>query len=150
MRSRFAPAATCALVLVSAGGALGQPSVTIGVDFRASLKDVDSTFRPPDTTGAVGPLHYVETLNGRYSVYCKSDGVRVQTDTLDGFWAAAGAPHSGAFSFDPRVQYDAASGRWFACSTDNGRGPNNFLVAVSNASDPTLGWVGHKIDADAD
>ncbi len=108
-----------------------------------------SGFIPPDTMGAAGPDQFVELLNGRYSVYRNTDGVRVQTSTLNDFWRNAGVVPTGSFAFDPRVIYDASSGHWFAASADNPGQPNNFLVAVSNSSDPTQGWKGFAIPSDS-
>ncbi len=109
-----------------------------------------SGFIPPDTMGAAGPDQFVELINGRYSVYRNTDGVRVQTSTLNDFWRNAGVTPAGSFAFDPRVLYDASSGRWFAASVDNpGNNPNNFLVAVSNSSDPTQGWKAFAIPSDS-
>jgi len=123
-------------------------ALQIGLSFTGSRFGVESTSFPPDTMGAVGPDHVVEILNGRYSVYRKSDGVRVQTSTLNQFWTGAGQAPTGS-SFDPRVLYDAASQRWFAVSVDNARAANNFLVAVSSSADPTQAWSAFKIDSDA-
>ncbi|MGZ8717224.1 MAG: hypothetical protein ACXWYO_08955, partial [Gaiellaceae bacterium] len=39
---------------------------------------------------------------------------------------------------DPRVLYDASSGRWFASISD--ADTDSVLLAVSRASDPTSGW----------
>ena len=68
------------------------------------------------------------------------------------FWSNAGVTPSGGYpsTFDPRVVYDPVSTRWFASSLDSGSGTtstfvNNFLLAVSNSSDPTAGWKGFKI-----
>jgi hypothetical protein len=108
-----------------------------------------SGFIPPDTMGAAGPNQFVELINGQYSVYRNTDGVRVQTSTLNDFWRNAGVVPTGSFAFDPRVIYDASSGHWFAASADNSGGPNNFLVAVSNSSDPTQGWKGFAIPSDS-
>jgi hypothetical protein len=104
----------------------------------------DSGFIPPDTMGAVGLNHIVELINGRYSVYRKHDGVRVQTNTLDQFWTDAGVSFQG-FTFDPRILYDPVSHRWFAASADNRFGANHFLLAVSKSADPTAGWLGLAI-----
>ena len=127
---------------------LAIPSVTqaltIDLSFTGSSLQT-SGFIPPDTMGAVGPDYFVELLNGRYTVYRNADGVPVQTSTLNDFWRAAGVVPAGGFAFDPRVTYDAASGRWFAASADNSGAPNNFLVAVSTSSDPTQGWKGFAI-----
>lgn len=123
-------------------------TITIGTNLTGSTLFIDSGFIPPDTMGAVGNDHFIELINGRYSVYRKSDGVRVQTSTLNDFWINASVTPAGSFAFDPRVVYDQASQRWFAASVDNAGNANNFLVAVSNSSDATAGWKGFAIDSD--
>src|SRR5689334_17286047 len=84
----------------------------IGRNFTSSTLGTDTGFIPPDTMGTVGGDYYVELINGRYSVYRKSDGARVQTSTLNAFFTSGGATTSS--SFDPRIVYDAFSKRWFA------------------------------------
>jgi hypothetical protein len=93
-------------------------TLTIGPNFTGSTL-FDSGSIPPDTMGGVGPDHIVELINGRYSVYRKQDGVRVQTSTLDQFWIDAGVSFQVFFTFDPRILYDLVSQRWFASSADN-------------------------------
>jgi hypothetical protein len=102
---------------------------------------------PPDTMGAVGPNHFVELLNGVYAVYDKAGNLAAPGRlSLNQFWTnAAVNPTNG--SFDPRILYDASSQRWFASSLDNQQNPNNLLVAVSNSSDPTMGWKGFSFQA---
>jgi hypothetical protein len=122
-------------------------TATIGANFIGSTNGVDSGFNPPDTDGVVGLNHFVELINGRFSVYNKSDGVRVQTSTLDAFWTAAGATTT--TSFDPRVVFDHATNRWFAAAVDNARAAaSSILLAVSDNADPTLGWTAFAVDAD--
>ena len=123
-------------------------ALNIDLSFTGSSL-LTSGFIPPDTMGAAGPDQFVELLNGRYSVYRNTDGVRVQTSTLNDFWRNAGVVPTGSFAFDPRVIYDASSSHWFAASADNPGQPNNFLVAVSNSSDPTQGWKGFAIPSDS-
>ena len=132
---------------------LGRPvsvaqALSIDLSFTGGSL-LTSNFIPPDTMGAVGPDHFVELLNGRYTVYRNADGVPVQTSTLNDFWRAAGVVPAGGFAFDPRVTYDASSRRWVAASVDNSGAPNNFLVAVSTSSDPTQGWKGFAISSDS-
>jgi hypothetical protein len=98
--------------------------------------------------GAVGPKHIVELINGRYTVYRKSDGVLLQTSSLNQFWTNAGVSFRKS-TFDPRILYDSFTRRWFAASVDNSSGDNSFLVAVSKSSDPTEGWLGFAIDSDS-
>jgi len=129
-----------------------MPSVVQALNIDLSFTGsslLTSGFIPPDTMGAAGPDHFVELLNGQYSAYRNADGARVQTSTLNAFWQNAGVVPAGSFAFDPRVTYDASSGRWFAASADNSGGPNNFLIAVSNSSDPTQGWKGFAIPSDS-
>ena len=123
-------------------------ALNIDLSFTGSSL-LTSGFIPPDTMGAAGPDHFVELLNGQYAVYRNTDGVRVQTSTLNDFWRNGGVVPTGSFAFDPRVTYDSSSGRWFAASVDNSSAPNNFLIAVSNSSDPTQGWKGFAIPSDS-
>jgi hypothetical protein len=138
-----------ATLLWIAGSEAAALSAEIGRDFTGRV--VLGSGAPPDTMGAVGEAHIVELLNGGFSVYDKQDGtLRERTSPLSAFWESAGVTPIGA-SFDPRVAYDPASQRWFAVAADGGPNyvSNNFLVAVSKTSDPTQGWSGFAIDADA-
>jgi hypothetical protein len=139
---------SCCLVVEKLEDRTVPANLVIGQNFAGS-NSTQSGFFPPDTMGAVGLAHFVELINGRYSVYRKSDGVEVQASSLDQFWVNSGVTVSGSFSFDPRIVFDHLSNRWFALACDNPGGLNNFLFAVSNTSDPTQGWRGFKIDSDA-
>jgi Bacterial cadherin-like domain len=121
----------------------GAPVVTIGANF-AGASYLDFGANPPDTNGAVGPNQFVELLNSVYRVYDKSGNV-LQQLYLNGFWQSAGVPQPNAF--DPRILYDPDSQHWFAAALDFS---GEFLLAVSNTSDPTQGWqaveLGHRED----
>ncbi len=120
----------------------------LGLNFTSSTRGIDSFFIPPDTMGGVGSDHIVELINGRYSVYDKSTGQKVQTSTLRQFWSNAGVNRFDIF--DPRVVYDPFSERWFAVSAaDRRSSASSFLIAASQTSDPTLGWTGFAIDGDS-
>jgi hypothetical protein len=137
------------LLALSLAAPVAALEVEIGLNFTATDISEAEFFIPPDSQLAVGEEHLVELLNGRYAVYRKSDGVLLQSDSLDGFWVEAGVFPDG-FSFDPRVLYDASSARWFAVSADGNPGvPNSFLVAVSKSSDPTAGWTGFAVPSDS-
>lgn len=140
-------ALTLATLGAGAGPAQAAPIATIGQNFTGSSLG-QSNFIPPDSMGAIGPDHFVELINGRYAVYDRDTGLTVQASSLNAFWNSAGSGHAGSFAFDPRIVYDKHSGRWFAAAVDNHSGNNNFLVAVSNTSDPTQGWRGFRIDSD--
>lgn len=106
-------------------------------------------FIPPDTTGAIGPNHFVEFTNGTYSVRSKTTGVLSQPATsFTTFWQNSGVTGlspagSGTGTTDPRVIYDPDSSRWFALGIDTPpSGANRYMVAVSKTTDPTAGWNG--------
>jgi hypothetical protein len=131
-----------------------QPVVAIGKNFTASTLGVDSSAVPPDSNGAVGPAHYVEFVNGRFSVFRKSDGVKVKTMTDLIFWSQAGVSIPGGWDVtDPRILFDPASQRWFCSQVDfDGTATvnsNRFLVGVSATADPTGTWKGVAIAGDA-
>ncbi|MEL7038578.1 MAG: hypothetical protein AAFO04_23635 [Cyanobacteria bacterium J06592_8] len=123
-------------------------NLSTGLNFTGSTYRVDSFFIPPDTMGSVGSDHIVELINGRYSVYDKVTGNRVQTSSLRQFWNDSGVNRFDIF--DPRIVYDPFSERWFAISAADRRSDiSSFLLAVSNTSNPTQGWTGFAIDGDS-
>jgi hypothetical protein len=170
-------------LLTSPSGPVLPGLLTIGLNFEGSQLNVDTTFIPPDTMGAVGPDYIVELINGRFDVYDKTTGNQVDTSSLDGFWTnvvgvtipnfndvcsggtctvsgktcATSSDCDRNFTYDPRIVYDPASGRWFAVSLDGtnpANGNNNIYVAVSNTDDPRSiaagggGWQGFRFVAD--
>jgi len=143
--------------VLAAGFALGLAALPArGLSLETGLNFTGQTYRqngfrlPPDTMGAVGRDHVVELLNSGYAVYRKSDGVRVASASLDGFWNQAGV--SGGGAFDPRVLYDSQTDRFYAVSLDSPDPVNpsgQIRVAASKGSDPMLGWMGFAIDSDS-
>ncbi|PYI84463.1 MAG: hypothetical protein DME26_13205 [Verrucomicrobia bacterium] len=140
------------LVLARLAPAASLPQ--IGRNFTGSTFGFDSSAVPADANGAVGPNHFVELINCRYSVYDKSSGSRVQTMTDFAFWTNSGVALSTNLAVtDPRIIFDTYSARWFASMVDFTIGarrlrPNRFLLAVSENSDPTGTWHGVAFNAD--
>ena len=100
------------------------------------------TITPPDPQGAVGPDHVLELINIVGRIYTRTGGT-VQTFTLADFFAV---PDDRDFAFDPKIIYDALSGRWFASSVSilDRPGPRNdegrLHLAISETSNPTGAW----------
>jgi len=118
--------------------------LTVGLNVTGTTL-LDTGFPYPDITGGVGPSHIVELVNLHYSVYRKSDGVRVQSSPSIQFWADAGVTLQSP-PLDSRVLYDPFSERWFAASSEDViGGADNLLLAVSKSSNPTLGWTGFSV-----
>lgn len=137
---------------LSIGSGRAALVLNIGQNFTASTLGVNSDAIPADANGAVGPSHFVEFINGRFSVYDKATGRRVKTMTDTAFWKASGVPLSTNIEVsDPRTIFDAASRRWFASQIDfdfSNQVSNRFLLAVSTSADPTESWTGFGIPAD--
>lgn len=110
---------------------------------------VDPSFRvaPPDTTGDVGPNHYVQWVNLRYAVYTLTRDV---SNNITGFNLVAGFPKNGNVVWqgfggrcesdndgDPIVQYDQLADRWILTQFAVSATPYTQCVAVSTGPDPT-------------
>jgi subtilisin-like proprotein convertase family protein len=94
---------------------------------------------PPDTSGDIGPNHYVQIVNLAVSVFSRT-GTRllgpIATNTLwNGFNGACATTNDG----DGVVRYDRMADRWVISqfSVNGGKGPFFECVAVSTTPDPT-------------
>ncbi len=100
---------------------------------------------PPDSTGSIGPGHYVEMVNGLVRV---SDRLlqQVSQATLDSFIGAPGDSLS-----DPQIEWDQQGGRWLYAALDL----TNLGIALgwSKTADPTDlvgGWCRFAISTGAE
>lgn len=101
-------------------------------EFQGVIRgDAGSWSYPPDTDGAVGPNHYVETVNRNFAVYDKTTGAELVNMFLGSFLPGSNG--------DPRVLFDHHSGRWVVLVTDFSSGAHIYL-AVSMTHDPTGSW----------
>jgi len=101
----------------------------------------DQNVAPPDTQLAAGPSNLLEMVNSTGSVWNK-DGTFVTDFDLNVFYGLVGTGYS--FS-DPRVLYDALSGRWFSTGVAyTSSYASEFVLAVSTSSDPTGTWHIYK------
>ena len=134
---RLVLAVFAALVFAgSVAAATGGPFATvtqtlIGLDDFAS-----GGFEPPDVQVAAGPGFVVEMANLAERTWRTGSGPAqtLQTQPLAVFFGTGTDRLT-----DPRIAYDALSGRWFASISD--LDTNSVLLAVSTSSDPTAGWT---------
>jgi uncharacterized repeat protein (TIGR01451 family) len=131
--------------------------VTVGLNIEASRLFGDSGFIPPDTTGAVGPRHIVEFINGNFEVINKTTGASIESRSLQNFWNTKVGVSGNGTIFDPKIVFDPSSGRWFATSEDGAvdadndgvnEVSNNFFIARTDTDDPTGDWDGIVVVAD--
>jgi hypothetical protein len=131
--------------------ATGVASSSATVEPKASTIgtpiDPNARVAPPDTTGDVGPNHYVQWVNLRYSIYTLS---RDSLNNITGFNLVSGFPKRGnilwqgfggqcetANDGDPIVQYDQLANRWVLTQFAVASSPFLQCVAVSTGPDPT-------------
>src|SRR2546423_11384875 len=108
-----------AVALVAVAAALvvavpGSAMPTAGVSFLAMGHTNTSsiiTGDPPDPTGAVGPNHYVEAVNGGIEIFNKSGGILQAAKLLNTLWTGDVGTNSGngcstSQNGDPGGSYD--------------------------------------------
>jgi hypothetical protein len=128
---------------------VSAPSALAEIKAATNGTPVDPSFRvaPPDTTGAVGPNHYVQWVNLRYAIYTLT---RDASNNITAFNLVPGFPKNGNVVWsgfggrcqsdndgDPIVQYDQLADRWILTQFAVSATPYTQCVAVSQTSDPT-------------
>ena len=90
-RQRRAIALAVSSVLIAASAQAS--TVQLGTRFEGTSQFdnffLDGAFRPPDTMGAIGTTHYVETTNGSITVYDRSGNV-LRREGANTFWQRYG------------------------------------------------------------
>ena len=128
---------------------ISAPSALAEIKAATNGTPVDPAARvaPPDTTGDVGPNHYVQWVNLRYAVYTLT---RDASNNITAFNLVAGFPKNGNTLWsgfggrcqsdndgDPIVQYDQLADRWILTQFAVSATPYTQCVAVSTTPDPT-------------
>ena len=128
---------------------VGLPSALADIKAATNGTPVDPSFRvaPPDTTGDVGPNHYVQWVNLRYAIYTLTRDANHQItgfNLVPGFpkngntiWSGFGGRCQSDNDGDPIVQYDQLADRWILTQFAVSATPYTQCVAVSATPDPT-------------
>jgi hypothetical protein len=125
-----------ALVLAGSVAAADSPVVTVTQSLSGLDDVVSGGFEPPDVQVAAGPGYVVEMANLAARTWRTSGGTAFELQTQDlGVFFGSGSDRL----TDPRIVYDAFSGRWFASISDVDA--RSILVAVSAGGDPTASWT---------
>jgi len=114
---------------------------------------------PPDTTGDVGPNHFVQWVNLSFAVYSKGTPTTPPAllyGPVDGstLWSGFGGPCEATNNGDPIVIYDHLADRWVMSQLSV---PNNFLgilllapfsqcIAVSATPDPLGAYYRYQFE----
>ncbi|RNM15930.1 hypothetical protein [Nocardioides pocheonensis] len=111
----------------SAQAASTAPVVTTYPNVSPSFAGTyQSGLTPPDTTGAIGPDRYIETVNTSYAIYNRSGSV-LNSGSLSALTAVPGGLFGYSLS-DPQMMWDATTQRFYYVAlyydslsmTDNG------------------------------
>ncbi|MCF6365127.1 MAG: proprotein convertase P-domain-containing protein, partial [Bacteroidales bacterium] len=96
------------------------------------------SFRPHDPTGAAGPNHYMQAINGdTYQIWDKT-GTVLGTGAISALWSPAGGDG------DPIILYDKDADRFFMAQFAGGGNGNDIFIGVSVTPDPTGSWYTYK------
>ena len=90
----------------------------------------ESGFLPPDPTGAVGPNHYVHSVNSIVKIFDKSGALLVGPVSLSAF---LGIPSN---TGDPIVLYDQLADRWFVSEFGSLGSNLGLAIGISETNDP--------------
>jgi hypothetical protein len=115
-------------------------AATIGAGFDGvGIPNYGVNAAPPDTNGAVGPLHYVQWVNEGFAVFDKVTGGMLPGFPKNGntIWAGFGGGCETNNDGDPIVKYDRAADRWVLTQFSVSTTPYTQCVAVSTTPDPT-------------
>ncbi|NOZ34430.1 MAG: T9SS type A sorting domain-containing protein [Chlorobi bacterium] len=98
-----------------------------------------SPYMPSDCNGTVGPNHFFQTVNTTYAIWDKTGTQVVAATAMNTlFNGVTGASNNDG---DPLILWDEQASRWVAVEFSITGGPPYYmLIAVSQSSDPTLGW----------
>jgi hypothetical protein len=140
------PSAPAPAPSAPAPGAVPGSSVFAGVN-QPGLGAINNGGTPPDTTGAIGPAHYLEFVNSRVAVYNRAGLTLVTQRNLDAFVGKTGDD-----VFDPQIQWDQAGNRWLYVTDDIDPLGRNFLaIGWSKTADPSdlvNGWCRFTVSTD--
>ena len=100
-------------------------------------------YYPPDTTGYVGPNHYVEMINVHLAIYNKSGTLLYGPSLISTLFSGAGAPCQGSDDGDPILLYDQFADRWLLSQFET---TNEYVcIAISQTSDPTGAYYRYAV-----
>jgi hypothetical protein len=136
-RSAVSPAAAISSSPLSSSPTLTSSALIKSVTgFDGLTESQAGSFYPPDVQVAAGPTYIMEMVNLGGEIFTKQ-GSSVSTFDLPTFFKITGQSD---LASDPKIIYDAMSGRWFASLLDANKTTNDVRIAVSATSDPTGVW----------
>lgn len=113
----------------------------------ALLLNVDGQTSPysvSDCNGAVGPNHYMQTINSSYAIYDKTGNLLAGPTNMNLLFGSV--PGANCNDGDPIILYDEQAERWLAAEFSLCGSTDRMLIAVSTTDDPTGTWHQYSFD----
>src|SRR5881296_1274416 len=123
--------------VIAAAPALLTAFEGIGNGFTGPAGTFRVNSAPPDTNGAVGPNHYVETVNTSFAIFNKTGTPIYGPVPINQVWSGFGGGCQANNDGDPTAVYDGIADRWVISQFSVTTTPYLMCVAVSTTSDPT-------------
>lgn len=99
-----------------------------------------SGYLPPDPTGAVGPNHYVHSVNSIVKIFNKTGDLLYGPVNLSSFLGIS------SNNGDPIVMYDQLADRWFVSEFGALGSDFGLAIGVSETNDPTGAYNVYQFD----
>src|SRR3989441_2021689 len=123
--------------VVAAAPALLNSFAGVGNGFSGPNGTFAVNSAPPDTNGAVGPNHYVETVNSSFAISNKSGTPIYGPSPINQVWSGFGGGCQPNNDGAPSAVYDGIADRWIISQFSVSTTPYLMCVAVSTSPDPT-------------
>jgi hypothetical protein len=104
----------------------------VGTHSFIGLSDANSS--PPDSTGTIGPVSYIQTVNRRVRIYNRNNHAPIATGTLNALAGNAASVNS----FDPQIMWDPTTHRFYYVMVSVfSQNDNRLAFGFSRTSHPT-------------
>ena len=101
---------------------------------------LSTNYKATDCNGAIGPNHYIQTVNLAYAIYDKQGNTVVNPTNLNDFFADV-VPDGSEGQGDPVTVYDEQANRWIIAQFGSDFSSKNYIFfALSKTDDPTGAW----------
>jgi len=129
---------------------------TLGATIKQNWEGNSTTASATDCNGAVGPNHYLQSVNFNFSVFDKQGNLLMGPSSLNTFFDEI-TPADAEGKGDPVVIFDEHANRWLIAQFASGpydasyiyTNPNYIFTAVSQTADPTGAWYKWAFEVNA-
>lgn len=115
-----------------------------GGNLDLTFDGITSPYSVSDCNGAIGPEHYMLTINSLYAIYDKEGNILAGPTNMNLLFGSV--PGANCNDGDPIIIYDEDAERWLAGEFSLCGSTDRMLVAVSTTDDPTGTWHQYSFD----